>query len=854
MRASRQLHLRGALGAPRTEMWEGREHLVVPMVALMEGVIHAVNAKTAEFVPAAALAASVNKWKGHPIVIGHPVRDGHQISAHDPEVLAKHGCGFIRQAEMKGTKLGMEALIDPARLEKLGRHQLLADLRAGKGCEVSVGAFVTTNDKRSAFNGKSYEGEWLEIGPDHTALLPDGIGACSIAMGCGAHRAAEGAYLVTAAGFEALSNPEGINQYSGISAEDRQARVKEIDKKIHEVTSQGGGNSARDVKRRMQVIGPLVAEQEQHMNALDPSRHQAIAASAKLNAKENGGYDVHHAGEKIGTLDPVTFTGFKAVNSAQQMTKREGFKATYGDKVVNAQGTRKEGIEAIARAHSAKLKGLSGHVSKGLSMKSLKARILALFDTPEQAASEEAAELVAYNSMRVLFDGVGDQWDEASGLIDDLISDETDDPTQTPAEEQAEEEVEAARLDSIRTIAYTMINTLQNLVSATYACQAPDLPEPADPRYAEALRALVGARNSAADMEHIQGMHDSAMALGAKCDRANAMRSLANPEGVNQYTAGTAAHSEATRVVKQHAQALSDSIENEGNHWPADKHEAANGLREALDKHAKTLSLGLPNDAKKIREDVYKSREYMTKNPYAPKEPKKFLRDAAAKDCPECDGTGQVTKDDKQSDCASCDGTGVLKTAELKAACRCAEADVNKTERIAALLKNEHNPIKDLKALEANTDEGLRMLEVHCENAAKLKVAADKLQADKDAAEAKLKAAAEKQLTEEEFLKTAPESIRTLVADKKAQDAAHKTALIATLKVAAKGVYSDEELAGKTIDELTKLTQLAKVDAPATDYSGRAIPTPRAAAGEDYTPPDPYKDGVAQLKAASQVN
>ena len=35
----RALHLSGATGAVRTEMWNGREHLVVPVVALQEAAI-----------------------------------------------------------------------------------------------------------------------------------------------------------------------------------------------------------------------------------------------------------------------------------------------------------------------------------------------------------------------------------------------------------------------------------------------------------------------------------------------------------------------------------------------------------------------------------------------------------------------------------------------------------------------------------------------------------------------------------------------------------------------------------------------------------------------------------------------
>lgn len=388
----RELHLLGALGAVRTEMWDGREHLVVPVVALMEGVIHAVNAKTAEYVPGSSLLSSVNRWNGHPLVIGHPVKDGRQISAHDPAVLAKHGCGFIRQAHMNGNRLGMEALVDPARMEALGHSQLLADLRAGKGCEVSVGAFVNTNSVGGVHGGKTYDGEWTEINPDHLAMLPGGTGACSIAMGCGMHRSAQ-AYLVTAEGFE-----------------------------------------LQEEKRPM----------------------------------------------------PKT-------------------------------------------------------------LKDIKARILALFDTPEQAASEEAAELVAYNTLKTMAEACGASCDQIMSTIDELIADEDETPTETPAQEDAEEEVEQARLQSINMLCMTMMSGCGAMMQQVNSLLAPDMPEMSDPRYAEAFRAAIGKAISAANMKTVQAAHDSShdmhsstVALGAECSgmKVLASKTCGMCDGTGQIKTG----------------------------------------------------------------------------------------------------------------------------------------------------------------------------------------------------------------------------------------------------------------------------------------------------------------------------
>lgn len=646
----RSLHLRGATGAVHTEMWDGREHLVVPVVALQEAVIHAVNAPTAEFVPASSLAASVGKWNGHPLVVGHPVKNGKQISAHSPEVLAKHGFGFIRSSAMTGNRLGMEAMVDVARLEALNQRELLADLRAGKGVEVSVGAFVEGNGVKGTHGGKAYDGEWTGIQPDHLAFLPGGIGACSMAMGCGAHRAA---MLVTAEGF--------------VDIEEKRPMPK---------------------------------------------------------------------------------------------------------------------------------------------LKDLKARILALFDTPEEAASEEAAELIAYNGMRVQLDAVGDQWDAASDLIDALIADEEENPTVGRAQEAAEEEVEDARLDAIRMHCYSMIAALQSVCNACTEQQAPEPMAVSDPRYMAALESYATATGR------------ELSSFGAT-DRMTAMR----------VAIGKSISAKNMKVIQA-------------------AHDASHGM------HDHTTALGATCESGEMKA-------------------------AASKDCPTCDGTGQVKADGKQSDCATCDGTGVLKAAEvaahdaetLRAAgahpCRCETEGgmMTKAERIAALLKHEHNPIKDQKALEANTDEGLRMLEVHCENATKLKAAADALRAAAECkackgegkafgkeckdcggtgelkaaemqaklaeTEAALKAAQAAQIPAEELTQ-----LRALAAAKAGADAAEKAALVE--KLVPLKTLTKEQLEAKTLDDLKTLAAFAKIPAP-VDYSIKGIPTPRAAEdATSYAAPDPY--------------
>ncbi len=84
-------------------------------------------------------------------------------------------------------------------------------------------------------------------------------------------------------------------------------------------------------------------------------------------------------------------------------------------------------------------------------------------------ASEEAAELVMYQTMRSLVDACNAQCQQMSALVDALIADETESPTETPAEEDAEETVETSRLEAIRALCSAMMGTCQGIMGATYS-------------------------------------------------------------------------------------------------------------------------------------------------------------------------------------------------------------------------------------------------------------------------------------------------------------------------------------------------------------------------------------------------
>lgn len=178
----------------RREQLDGRDHLVVPVVGLVEGVVHPMNAKAGpEFVPHALFGETLAAWEGKPLYEGHPLRDGKPIRGNVPELIASRGLGRVRNAKVTDDRLTMEAWLDIAQT-KLKAPALLARAESGEPIEISVGVLVDTEESEGTHAGRSYANMWSAMEPDHLALLPEGIlGACSRDMGCGVRACAEGA-------------------------------------------------------------------------------------------------------------------------------------------------------------------------------------------------------------------------------------------------------------------------------------------------------------------------------------------------------------------------------------------------------------------------------------------------------------------------------------------------------------------------------------------------------------------------------------------------------------------------------------------------------------------------------------
>lgn len=178
-------------GNSREETLLGREYLVVPVIAMVEGVRFGAGQTEPELGLASEFGDVPIAWANRPLVLNHPQIDGTFVSANTPDILEQYQFGMTMNPELKDNKLHMEAWIDVQRVKDLGgefedTYNRIVDQ---EDVEVSVGFFSDLRKTKGKFKGQKYGAIWTNIKPDHLAVLSEGIiGACSVKDGCGVPR------------------------------------------------------------------------------------------------------------------------------------------------------------------------------------------------------------------------------------------------------------------------------------------------------------------------------------------------------------------------------------------------------------------------------------------------------------------------------------------------------------------------------------------------------------------------------------------------------------------------------------------------------------------------------------------
>lgn len=277
--------------AVRNEHWEGRDWLVAPVVALRSGVLNN------ELVSPEEILAFPEAWNGRPFVVYHPIsKEGRPISANSPEVISAQQIGQLFNVEANnedGAKLKGEIWVDVAKATKLGGQaiEVVRRLRSNQPLEVSTAYYRDVVRESGVLGEHTYESIAKNIRPDHLAALPDQIGACSWADGCGAPRI----NAHEEADDDVADVQEEPNAAPGTNHEDLGG--SEMDERIERIMADGRlAFNAEDLAEMSEgeldgILAALEAlpEQEEERGDPDPEPTTNVEEEVEEDEEEDGG-------------------------------------------------------------------------------------------------------------------------------------------------------------------------------------------------------------------------------------------------------------------------------------------------------------------------------------------------------------------------------------------------------------------------------------------------------------------------------------------------------------------------------------------------------------------------------------
>jgi hypothetical protein len=559
--SSRLIRFTCAMGgdgaAIRSAKYNGTEYVVAPVVIFIaDTVIHPVNSPCPELVTARALRVAPGGWNNRPITMDHPHIGDDYTSANDPGVLERFAFGVVFNARYHNDRVVAEAWLDPARAGTVGPDavDVIERLRAGKMVETSGCAFTVAEQRQGthAGTGKQYGAVWVEITPDHLAMLPRGTeGACSVDMGCGMPRAARAKVKSSTSGrsdsdirdmlTEAINLIEGVD-YSYAEAVYETSVVYymkgqywERDYSIdgNEVTL---GKTAKEVKREVDFVpdtGAVIVS-----SALSKARRPSFKGTSTSSwSVPSLGAQLKSVGSDASTIATASAGDLAKVSARSLLGDASADNARdlmlftvvgtdgklYKNALLAVRGGRgsqakiPDAAKSSAQSMAASLlksefnmdvKANSGKIKRATAeYVSTVARLAAAAGT----GGEEDAEAIQYDTISKMLDSAGASVESAKTLIASLLAMGAD----------AEEEVEDACLESVRSMCMQATSSLYSVASACMdALNDNDVDSGAatpvvivgDTRY------NAGARHNAADQKNVQAVHDMAVKLGADCE------------------------------------------------------------------------------------------------------------------------------------------------------------------------------------------------------------------------------------------------------------------------------------------------------------------------------------------------
>ena len=166
-------------GITRNETLHNKNYLVAPAIMIVEGVLNGSLGPL--LYPAEELRKSVPLWNMKPAVLYHPSEG---LSACSPEVLNTRGLGMMMNTRMDGNQLKTEVWLDMEQVKKVDERVLEA-IENNEVMELSTGLMTDNEMTAGEWDGVHYDAVARNYRPDHLAILPDQVGACSVEDGAG---------------------------------------------------------------------------------------------------------------------------------------------------------------------------------------------------------------------------------------------------------------------------------------------------------------------------------------------------------------------------------------------------------------------------------------------------------------------------------------------------------------------------------------------------------------------------------------------------------------------------------------------------------------------------------------------
>lgn len=165
-------------GEIRRASLDGADYLVVPVIMARGDVV-----MNSGLTPASEFETFA--WNGVPVTLRHPQSEaGVFMSANTPDAIEKFAAGRIFNTTVVDGQLRAEAWVHIEKAEALSPG-IIDRLEAGGPMDVSTGFFSDQTPAKGVVNGRAYDFVNSNLRPDHLALLPNEVGACSWDDGCG---------------------------------------------------------------------------------------------------------------------------------------------------------------------------------------------------------------------------------------------------------------------------------------------------------------------------------------------------------------------------------------------------------------------------------------------------------------------------------------------------------------------------------------------------------------------------------------------------------------------------------------------------------------------------------------------